>query len=165
MPARIYQMAQLRRKEMRIGGAPGVIALVLAVIPGWACGQTSGVVVRNLEKPGAAIVENHGPPVLAASKILVERKHGSEWIASPVLFDLVSSCSAEAVPDSIDLPSGAMVKPVPWNGYTCSGQCPRSCRSNHYAGPGIFRFVVFRADHSERFTGPEFVLPPEKPVK
>jgi hypothetical protein len=158
-------MAQLRRSEMRVGEGTRFAALVLAAIPGWACGQTAGVVVRNLEKPGAAIVENHGPPVVAASKILVERKQGSGWIASPVLFDLVTSCSTDAVPDSIGLPAGAMLKLVPWNGYTCSGQCPRSCRSNHYAGPGIFRFVVFRADHSKRFTGPEFVLPPEKPLQ
>jgi hypothetical protein len=148
---------------MRIAGMRPIFILIFAVGVGLVCGDTTGVVVRNGEKPGAVIIENHGPPLALASKALVERKRGAEWIASPVLFDLVRACVAGKVPDSIDLPSGATLKPVPWTGYTCSGQCPRSCRSNHYAGEGIFRFVFFRADHSERFTGPEFALPAETP--
>jgi hypothetical protein len=147
---------------MKIIGLPFVAALAFAMAWSLVYGQTAGVVVRNLEKPGAVIVENHGPPIVLASKVLVERKRGAEWIEAPVSFDLVQSCAAGKVPDSVDLPSGATLRPVPWTGYTCSGQCPRSCRSNHYSGPGTFRFVILRSDHGERFAGPEFALPPER---
>jgi hypothetical protein len=138
--------------------------LIGATVFGVGQSQAESVVVRNLEHPGAVTIENHGGSVKLSRKVVIERKRGAEWIESPASFEIVEHCGVPTPPAScVDLNSNATVEPVPWTGYTCSGQCPRSCRSNHYAGPGIFRFVVLSCDHNERFTGPEFSLPPEKP--
>ena len=156
-------MAQFGCKKMSIASRHLTIAFVGLVAFPFAQCQTATVEVRNLDVPGAAAIENHGPSVALARKVLVERKRGTEWIESPVFFNLVEHCGAAKTPVCPELASGATLKPVRWDGYTCSGQCPRSCRSNHYAGPGVFRFVVFSCDRSQRFTGPEFALPPQPP--
>jgi hypothetical protein len=140
-------------------------AATLASLTVWGFGQSdsSRVAVRNLEQPGSLAIENHGPQLELAYRVLIERKRGTEWIKTPVTFELVEHCAEvpRTPPACLGLGSGVTLKPASWNGYSCSGQCPRSCRSNHYTGPGVFRFVVFSCDHSERFTGPEFSFPPE----
>lgn len=155
-------MAQLGCKKMSIARGYRAAAFVGVVALQFCQGQTATVEVRNLDEPGVVVIENHGPPVALARKVMVERKRGTEWIESPVFFNLVEHCGSAKTPVCPELASGATLKPVRWDGYTCSGQCPKSCRSNHYAGPGVFRFVVFSCDRSQRFIGPEFALPPQK---
>lgn len=126
-------------------------------------GQRACITVRNLDTPGAIVVENNGLPLSLSSRLAVERKREGRWITANVFFELTERCGAGlALPDCVEIASGGSIKPVPWNGYTCSGQCPRPCRSNHYAGPGEFRFVVYTCDRKHRFVGPAFTLPPEK---
>lgn len=163
MPPRVSKMAQFGRKKMSIATGLRAIAFVGLVVSPFAQCQTATVEVRNLDEPGAVVIENHGPSIALARKVLVERKQGTEWIESPVFFNLVEHCGTAKAPACPELASGATLKPVRWNGYTCSGQCPRSCRSNHYAGPGVFRFVVFSCDRSQRFVSQEFALPAQKP--
>jgi hypothetical protein len=125
--------------------------------------QTSGVEVRNLTPPGAVVVENHGPAIRLSREVLVERKLDGKWIQANVFFELAEKCGAgQEPPVCVDLPARGSLTPVPWNGYSCSGQCPRSCRSNHYAPPGEFRFVAQTCDRKQRYRGEAFTMPPEK---
>ncbi len=148
---------------MRIVAAIWATAAIGAISFAGLTGDASSVEVRNLEKPGAVVIENHGGPARLSRKILIERKRGSDWIESPAWFEAVEQCVAPQPADRcVVLDANTKIEPVPWNGLTCSGQCPRSCRSNHYTGPGTFRFVVLSCDHKERFAGPEFSIPAEK---
>jgi hypothetical protein len=140
----------------------GILFLAAAIATA-AYAQTNGVVVRNLATPGALAVENHGSEISLSREVLVERKLDGAWIKANVLFELAEKCGAgEEPPACVDLSAKGSLTPVPWNGYTCSGQCPRSCRSNHYAPPGEFRFVVQTCDRKQRYRGEAFVMPPEK---
>ena len=126
-------------------------------------GQGAGITVRNLDPPEAVVVENDGPALSLSSKLAVERKSDGRWITANVFFELTERCGAGQAPlDCVVIASGGSIKPVPWNGYTCTGQCPRPCRSNHYAGPGEFRFVVYTCDRKHRYVGAAFTMPPEK---
>lgn len=140
-----------------------VLLLTLcAGLAGMAGSQSLGtVVLRNDGAPGGIRVENNGAATSLSSKLIVERFLNGQWIDTPVHMQLVEKCALEDPPDCIALPADAAMTLVPWRGYTCSGQCVRSCRSNNYAGPGTFRVVAKACGSKQRIVGPEFALPPE----
>ena len=124
--------------------------------------QTAGVRLDNEGDPGGLRISNSGPAIALTSKVTVERLRDGKWIVTPVRFELIDRCTNTETPKCRELGAGDSFVPLRWNGYTCSGQCNRSCRSNHYAGPGEFRFVVAACDGKARFIGPEFTIPAEK---
>src|ERR1051325_11137105 len=93
---------------------------------------TDSIVIRNTGLPGSVEIENTGPAISLAGRVLMERLREGTWITANVTFDLVQKCS-DSIPECITLDAGQKFTPIAWNGYTCSGQCIRSCRSNHYA--------------------------------
>jgi hypothetical protein len=145
--------------------APGALRRSLALvvlsagIAGMAVPVTGEVVVTSERDPGSLRLHNNGPSISLASRIIVERWRDGRWIETPVRMNLVEKCSLDDPPACLTLPAGTTMTPVPWRGNNCSGQCPYSCRSNQYVGPGQFRFVVKSCDGTRAFSGPEFVLP------
>ena len=125
------------------------------------------VVIRNLEKPGAFEIENTGGSIELEWQASIERKTGERWEPLPanIKLNLIEQCGTAMKGRCLSLPAGGKIRPVPWTGFACLVQCPRSCRSNSYLGPGTFRVVVSSCDSGQKFRGPEFQLPaPSRPA-
>jgi len=141
----------MRRTLLLVVMTAGLTAL--AAQPG-----AADVVLHNDGNPGGLRVENRGSAISLSSQIVVERIRDGAWIRTPVRMELLEKCLADDPPACVTMEAAATIRTVPWKGNTCSGQCPHSCRSNHYAGPGQFRFVVTTCDGKQRFVGPEFSM-------
>jgi hypothetical protein len=118
------------------------------------------VVLRNLESPGAVEIENKGSAISLWSQMRLQRFENGEWHEEKGL-DLVifATCEWNRPPGCQPVEHGAKVRPVPWNGLSCGGQCGASCRANVFLGPGKFRFVASSCDQKHRFYGPAFTMP------
>ncbi|MFL5052228.1 MAG: hypothetical protein ACJ8D4_19145 [Xanthobacteraceae bacterium] len=130
-------MAEFRRAQMIIGGAALVAALSLAVL------QAAAAEIRNLAQPGAFAIDASPSGASFAKQGRIEQQTARGW--EPVFeeFRLVEDCGAVAtLPACVTLAPGASLRPVPWTGYTCRGQCPRPCKGNVYRPPGTFRLVL-----------------------
>jgi hypothetical protein len=147
------------------GRRTALFALLLIALNGSiSTGQTSApeVIIRSLNKPGAIDIVNVSASTMSLrGRLIVERKRDGSWIETPVVFQAIESCDGNDAPECVTLAPGARIRPVAWSGYTCSGQCTRPCRSNHYNGPGEFRFVVQSCDRTRRYTSQPFHLGPE----
>jgi hypothetical protein len=120
------------------------------------------VEVHNLESPGAFEVVNHGGVVDLAWEVGVEQASDGEWRRVMVeQFELVERCGQPKGSPCRTLEKDAVVRPVPWTGYSCTSQCNEACRANVYYGQGRFRFVVWDCSKQHRFEGPPFDLPPD----
>ena len=120
-------------------------ALVLAAtMAGAAQAEPAGnpLAIRNLPPPGAFEVLNSGPDLRLGAKVRVERLWRGVWTKLVADVKLVAVCGQENPAPCIGLPSGATLRPPPWNGFSCGSQCPASCRANVLAGPGTYRFGV-----------------------
>ncbi len=122
--------------------------------------------VRNLESPGAFEVVNRGGAMDLAWEVEVEKAVDGEW--RPIVveqLELVERCGESKNSPCRTLEKGAVLRPVPWTGYSCSSQCNEACRANVYYGPGRFRFVVWDCPKRQRFEGPPFELPSDPPSR
>ena len=119
----------------------------------------SALQISNLEKPGSVAVSNNGPTIRVKRRLIVEQETEGEWRSTGAYVDLVGRCIGPSNENCRQLSAGEIVRIVPWNGFSCSGQCMRPCRSNSYLGPGKFRFVVVTCDSKQRFVGESFALP------
>jgi hypothetical protein len=141
-----------------------VICAALAVLA--SCGDATHaqndeqtVVVTNLEKPGAFEVENRGSSIELSSQVIVQRLEDGKWQDRATDLVLSDRCDSNQASLCRTLPHAAKLRPVPWNGELCSGQCMLGCRANAFLGPGQLRFVVTTCDRKRRFYGPVFTLP------
>ena len=140
---------------MRLAG----VCLIALLLWGDATHGSGTVVLRNLEKPGAVAVENHGATIRLRKRIVVEQMQEGTWQSTGAYVDLVEHCTTLGAPENcVTLRAGAKLTLVPWNGVSCDGQCTRPCRSNSYLGPGKFRFVLETCDRKKRFGGEPFEL-------
>jgi hypothetical protein len=145
-------MAQFRRS--RVIARLAVAALSLSAASGAAIAQ-----VRNLVQPGAFAIT--APPSGASfeKRGRIERQTGTGWEAVFDEFYLVDDCRAAAtLPACVTLAPGGELRPVPWNGYSCEGQCPRGCKKNVYRPPGTFRLVLTACGRGPQVTGEPFVM-------
>ena len=140
--------------------ASGAGLLVACILPA-GCAEPA-VKVTNLAKPGSVSVSNSGPAIQVKRRIVIEQKSAGKWVPTDAYYDLIGYCGDAAKQDCRELKRGT-IEVVPWNGYSCSGQCVRPCRSNSYLGPGTFRFVVVTCDGKQRFEGAPFELPSVAP--
>lgn len=124
--------------------------------------MSTDVVVKNLSQPGAVSVTNHGPDLALRRAVLVEKHESGSWAATDADVRLITSCDEVEKGKSRVLKQGETLLVKSWNGWSCNGQCPRSCRANLYLGPGEFRFVVLSEDGKKRFEGAAFSLGAEK---
>lgn len=118
----------------------------------------SDVVVSNLNPPGAASVTNQGPDVALRRNVVVEKRVGTSWTAAVADVRLITNCDDVGTSPTRVLHRGETLTLKTWNGWSCDGQCARSCRANVYLGPGEFRFVVVPANGEPRSAGAGFVL-------
>ena len=118
------------------------------------------VVLRSLESPGAVEIENKGSAISLWSQMRLQRFENGEWHEEkgPDLV-IFATCEWNRPPGCQPVEHGAKVRPVPWNGLSCGGQCGASCRANVFLGPGQFRFVASSCDQKHRFYGPAFTMP------
>ena len=143
-------MGKLRRAPL-IAGAVLAAALSLAAVA--AAGAAE---IRNLAEPGAFAIEASPAGDSLARQGRIEQQTPAGW--KPVFreFRLLETCDAVAtLPACVALAPGAVLKPVPWTGYTCEGQCPRPCKRNIFRPPGTFRLVLPLCGGGE-VTGPPF---------
>lgn len=119
------------------------------------------VVVNNLPKAGAFSVVNKGADIELQRSVVVEKREKNGWTRTEADVRLIGSCTESETGATRLVRRGETLVVVPWNGWSCDGQCPRPCRANIYLGPGEFRFVVMSADRRQRFVGPPFRLGPE----
>jgi len=116
------------------------IAAALALAPAV---KAAGAELRNLPGPGAFEIDGAPSGASFERRGRIEQKTASGWVTVFGEYDLVADCaSAAATPACVTVAPGATLRPVPWNGYTCNGQCPRPCKGNAYRPPGVFRLVL-----------------------
>jgi hypothetical protein len=147
-------VAELRRSQITVGAAI-VAALVVS-----AGAQTAAAEIRNLPQPGAFAIDASPSGASFAKQGRIEQQTPRGW--EPVFeeFRLIEDCGAVAtLPACVTLVPGASLRPVPWTGYTCRGQCPRPCKGNVYRPPGTFRLVLPLCGGGE-VTGPPFHMGP-----
>jgi hypothetical protein len=147
--------------ELRPGSLSLALASLLILSSCLAAQGAPDVQVRNLNAPGAASVTNHGPDIALSRKVTVEQHVGASWTATDADVRLIAACGDLETKNDHMLRKGETLILLPWNGWTCGGQCAGSCRANVYLGPGEFRFVVVSASGKQRFAGPAFMLGPE----
>ena len=119
------------------------------------------VLVKNLDRPGAVSIVNQGPDITLGRKLIVEKHVGAKWTQVDADVRLINSCSETETGANRVLHRGETLELKAWNGWSCDGQCGRSCRANVYLGPGEFRLVVVSANGKQRFEGPGFMMPAE----
>ena len=123
------------------------------------------VEVRNLAAAGAFEIQVTGSPVSLATQAHMEKETADGWVTVATNLFLVEQCTKIAPPKCISVRSEAPLRPVPWTGYSCSGQCNHQCKKIVYLGPGNFRLTVFSCDRRESFLGAPFRLPAAPPVR
>jgi hypothetical protein len=132
---------------------------VIAPCPAAVC-EAATAEVRNLKQPGAFAIEASSSGAAFQKQGRIEQRTADGWRTVFDEFSLVEDCEAVAtLPACVTLPLGAVLRPVPWSGYTCSGQCPRPCKKNFYRPPGTFRLVLASCE-GERVTGVPFHMGP-----
>jgi hypothetical protein len=154
-------MGELRRQELKL--------LFTAVLAMMACTEGSGegsvvpkIVLRNLSAPGAFSVTNNGPDIELQRRVVVEKMEPAGWRATYADVRLIATCEEKETGTTRLMKHGETLVVKSWNGWSCNGQCPRSCRANIFLGPGQFRFVVVSGNSTQRFEGEAFTLA-EKP--
>jgi len=129
-------------------------ALTLSAAPQAAVAQ-----IRNLEQPGAFAITAPAHGASLAKQGRIERQNGASWQSAFDEFYLVDDCRAAAsVPACVTLAPGAELRPVPWSGFSCYGQCPRDCKKNFYRPPGVFRLVLTECGSGATVTGAPFFM-------
>jgi hypothetical protein len=129
-------VGKLRRSPLIASAALAATLSLAAVSP------TRAAEIRNLAQPGAFAIGASPSGDSFAKLGRIEQQTAAGW--KPVFreFRLVEDCDAVATQACVSLAPGAVLKPVPWTGYTCEGQCPRPCKRNIYRPPGTFRLVL-----------------------
>jgi hypothetical protein len=117
------------------------------------------VIIRNLQPPGAFEIENTGEEIDLAWPVGVQQQTAAGW-EDRVVQDLrlIESCEPPPGTPCRRLSKGGKIRPIPWPGFSHTGQCEKSARANLYLGPGTFRFVVASCDGAHKFYGEPFVL-------
>lgn len=111
--------------------------------------KSYGVTITNLTD-GAVTIERG---------ILIEMKTPKGW-SQEMGIQAVSSCTdfdgRYHWKAPIRLAAHSSLAVVPWDGFSCGGQCISSCQQNVQEGPGIFRFVVVIVPGGKRIASPPF---------
>ena len=123
--------------------------------------HAQSVSVRNLTPPGAfEVVNESGGEVSLSSRVQVHSHYKGAWQNEEADLHLVHSCDLDPlqIPACVTLHAGEHLRPPPWNGFSCSSQCPSSCRGNIVLPPGTFRFVVAPCSGGDSIVGPAFEM-------
>jgi hypothetical protein len=120
------------------------------------------VAVCNLAWGGEFEVRNQSDqPIQLSTRIDVEMRNGTDsWAVTSALVFLMEAC--DPMPPTsrcMTLAPGARLLPRRWTGFTCSGQCGRTCSGDHLLRGWPLRFVVTSCNGAQRFIGPPFSTP------
>jgi hypothetical protein len=127
--------------------APIIAAAALAVLHLITGASGAGAQVRNLDKPGAFAIEGG---VSLRNRAAIEQQTKAGWRPVFEEFYLTEDCAAAArLPACVTLKPGETLRPVRWTGFTCQGQCSRSCKKNIYRPPGTFRLTLTTCDGAQ----------------
>lgn len=146
--------------------SPSAAPPIASAPPPAAAPSAPALTLTNLET-GAFEIGNPGRDAReVAVTAALQRREGDSWADVPGLdanlgYRLVETCPApEAAPPAcVRLGAGAVLRPVPWQGLSCSAQCNGTCRANAWLGPGTFRLAVRSCDGGAVTVGPPFELP------
>ncbi len=126
-----------------------------------AVSEAAAAQVRNLGQPGAFAIEASPLGGSFEKQGRIEQQTAAGWETAFGGFSLVEDCGAvAALPACVTLAPGAVLRPVPWNGYSCYGQCPRACKKNVYRPPGTFRLVLTVCGGGAQVMGTPFFMGP-----
>lgn len=139
------------------------LVLSVLVLPDAACAVGAPRVTVTSRDGGGLVVENGaGAPVRLNGAVAVDGFDGKTWKPLITEMSLVAACD----PDGVVRPSGVVVlgarqvlRPPPWRGWSCSGQCEAHCRSNIYWGSGPFRFRLTEATTGAEIASGRFSMP------
>ena len=123
--------------------------------------ERGAVAVCNLESLGEFRVKNEASSaVQLLSRVDVEMSNENGlWHSTSALVYLDTACSSKPPHDRcVTLGSSGTIRPYPWAGFSCSGQCRPSCVGDHYMRGWPLRFVVSSCDGLRHFPGPPFRL-------
>jgi hypothetical protein len=101
-----------------------------------------------------------GAAVQLLSHVDVEMRNESGlWHSTSALVYLDAACSAKPPLDQcVILVPLEIIRPYPWFGFSCSGQCRPRGIGDHYMRGWPLRFVVSSCDGLHRYAGPPFRL-------
>ena len=161
-------MGQLQHRARIVWRPATFTAVALALALGCAVsrgqrGDAAGepaVTVRNLATPGAFEVEASGAAAELRYEVLVQRELNGVWTDVTTDLTLSDACGEPPAGGCVRVEPGHTLRPKPWNGMSCSSQCPAGCRANVYLGPGKFRFEVETCSRSRKYFGNPFTLGP-----
>ncbi|XUM23060.1 hypothetical protein ACRAVF_06465 [Bradyrhizobium oligotrophicum S58] len=137
-----------------------VVVTLPASAPAADTSTSAAVEIRNRPTPGELELRAHGTVELATELIVEEQRNDGSFERETDLdrdaLKLVSSCDQR--PGTCVTIDERGLRPVPWNGMSCSAQCGRECDRN-FPLRGRFRFVAISCDGATRFEGPVFEMP------
>jgi hypothetical protein len=134
-------------------------AAVAIVLNSSATFKAASSELRNLPQPGAFEIDASPSGASIERQGRIEQRTSSGWETAFGEYYLVNTCNGIATaPACIALAPGAVLRPVPWNGYTCDGQCPRACKGNAYRPPGDFRLVLTQCGGGAELFGAPFSM-------
>jgi hypothetical protein len=137
-----------------------LVAALVAVSSPVMTEPTAQLRLELVDPPGGLRLVNPGSaPVTIEATIAVERLWEQAWIPVVTEFYAVSRCDGLNTPAQLEIAPATKLEVVPWQGFSCSGQCNKICDKNVYKGPGTFRFVVTTVPVGERLVSPAFALP------
>jgi hypothetical protein len=121
--------------------------------------KAAGSELRNLAQPGAFEIDALASGASFERQARIEQRASSGWETAFSEYYLVNTCDGIATaPACVTLAPGAVLRPPPWNGYTCDGQCPRACKGNAYRPPGDFRLVLTPCGGGAELFGKPFAM-------
>ena len=142
-------METIRRSTVIIWLALGVIAVSLvSMVAAHTMRHRDqpqpSLVLKAGDQSGSLTVYNKSDAAIEVERKLgIERKASDHWTPIVVDFELISNCAeAKQTTERVSIPVHGSIKVVSWTGYSCSGQCTRSCRANIDYSPGAYRFVA-----------------------
>jgi len=126
-----------------------------------AISEAAAAQIRNLAQPGAFAIEASPSGASFEKQGRIEQQTAAGWETVFDEFYLLEDCGTVAtLPACVTLAPGAVLRPVPWNGYTCYGQCSRPCKGNVYRPPGTFRLVLTACGGGAQVMGTPFFMRP-----
>jgi hypothetical protein len=135
------------------------LAFCTMLLTAVAAGDELAVSLVNLAVRGTFEVVNHGARTELSSQVTVQRREGGAWRGVTSDVRLVAFCGALPPTSSVTIAAGGTLRPPPWNGFSCGGQCVASCRANVRAAPGNYRLAARTCDGMTTIYGPTFRWP------
>lgn len=116
------------------------------------------VEVRKSGKSVELVVVNAGEVgVSLAEDVDLQREEAGAYVSTHYEVWIEPGCQRGKLSTCVALAPGAALRPIAWEGMSCSAACP--CHANVMAAPGTYRFVLRRCDDGTFVESPSFTWP------